>query len=67
MIVFDKAYNFYLQFAKWTQEDIFFVSRLKDNAKYEVMETFFEQKLSDNQADVMKVEHIHLQFTLFLF
>ena len=37
MIVFDKAYNFYLQFAKWTQEGIFFVCRLKDNAKYEVI------------------------------
>ena len=60
MIVFDKAYNFYLQFAKWTQEGIFFVCRLKDNAKYEVMETLFEQELTEKQAGVMKVEHIHL-------
>jgi hypothetical protein len=37
MIVFDKAYNFYLQFAKWTEAGIFFVCRLKDNAKYEVI------------------------------
>jgi len=62
MIVFDKAYNFYLQFAQWTQEDIFFVSRLKDNAKYEVVETFLEQELYDNQSGVMKDEHIHLQY-----
>jgi hypothetical protein len=62
MIVFDKAYNFYLQFAKWTQEDIFFVCRLKDNAKYEIVETLFEKELPDKQAGVMKVEHIHLQY-----
>jgi hypothetical protein len=62
MIVFDKAYNFYLQFAKWTEAGIFFVCRLKDNAKYEVVETFFEAKLSENQSGVMKVEHIHLQY-----
>ena len=62
MIVFDKAYNFYLQFAKWTQEGISFVCRLKDNAKYEVIETLFEQELTDQQAGVMKVEHIHMQY-----
>jgi len=27
MIVFDKAYNHYLQFAKWTEDDVFFVCR----------------------------------------
>jgi len=62
MIVFDKAYNFYLQFAKWTKEGIFFVCRLKENAKYEAVETLFEQKLSEKQAGVMKVEHIHFQY-----
>ncbi|MDR1631665.1 MAG: transposase, partial [Dysgonamonadaceae bacterium] len=41
MTVFDKAYNYYLQFAKWTQEGIFFVCRLKDNAKYEVQHVIF--------------------------
>ena len=62
MIVFDKAYNFYLQFAKWTQEGIFFVCRLKENAKYEVLETLFEQELTEKRAGVMKEEHIHLSY-----
>jgi hypothetical protein len=62
MIVFDKAYNYYLQFAKWTQEGIFFVCRLKDNAKYEVQHVIFEQSLSEKQAGVLKEEHIHLQY-----
>lgn len=62
MIVFDKAYNHYAQFAKWTQEDIFFVCRLKDNAVYQVQEVLFEQVLPDKQAGVLKEEHIHLQY-----
>ena len=41
---------------------IFFVCRLKDNARYEVIETLFENELSEKQAGVMKVEHIHLQY-----
>jgi IS4 transposase len=64
MIVFDKAYNHYLQFAKWTQEEIFFVCRLKDNAKYEVRETVFEQALPEGTAGVLKEEHIHLKYAL---
>jgi len=52
-------------FSEVLKEDIFFVSRLKDNAKYEVMETFFEQELSDNQSGVMKDEHIHLPLHFF--
>lgn len=32
MLFFDKAYNYYQQFADWTQEGVFFVCRLKDNA-----------------------------------
>ena len=46
MIVFDKAYNFYFQFAKWTEAGIFFVCRLKDNAKYEVVETLYDKPFS---------------------
>jgi hypothetical protein len=32
MIVFDKAYSYYLQLAKWTSSGVNFVCRLKDNA-----------------------------------
>ena len=44
MIVFDKAYNDYLQFAKWAQAGVNFVCRQKDNAKYEIQEVLFERK-----------------------
>ena len=36
MLVFDKAYNYYRQFVEWTEEVVYFVCRLKDNAKAEV-------------------------------
>lgn len=60
MIVFDRAYNHYLQFAKFTQNQIHFVCRLKKNAVYEVVEELFSQILPENQAGVLKEEHIHL-------
>ncbi|MDK2788053.1 MAG: hypothetical protein PWP07_1278 [Epulopiscium sp.] len=62
MIVFDKAYNHYLQFANWTLEGVNFVCRLKDNAVYEVQEVLFEKTLTDQKFGVMKVEHIHLKY-----
>jgi hypothetical protein len=62
MIVFDKAYNHYLQFAKWTQEDVNFVCRQKDNAVYDVIDVPFEQQLRKKQSGVFKEEHIHLKY-----
>jgi transposase len=64
MAVFDKAYNYYLQFAKWTAAGVNFVCRLKDNAKYEVQgDPLFEKKLDKGEFGVSKVEHIHIKYT----
>ena len=38
IIVMDKACNVYEQFAAWCLEGVFFVTRMKDNAIYEVVE-----------------------------
>ena len=62
MLVFDKAYNYYQQFADWTQEGVFFVCRLKDNAKVLLQEILFEKALEKDAYGVYKVEHIHLQY-----
>lgn len=35
MIVFDKAYNHYRQFAKWTKSGVYFVTRQKSNTVFE--------------------------------
>jgi hypothetical protein len=36
--IVDRGYNDYALFGKWTDEKIYFVTRLKDNAAYEVLE-----------------------------
>lgn len=36
IVVMDKAYNDYAQFARWTHEGVYFVTRMKDNAVYRV-------------------------------
>jgi IS4 transposase len=39
IIAMDRGYNDYALFGKWTAQDVFFVTRLKDNASFEVVET----------------------------
>ncbi len=62
MLVFDKAYNYYRQFAEWTEEGVYFVCRLKDNAKAEVQEVLFEKLLEKDEYGVYRIEHIHLNY-----
>lgn len=55
-VVFDKAYNDYLQYLKWTLQDIYFVTRQKNNAVYQSLSEF---DLQDTTSDaVLKDERI---------
>ena len=38
IVAIDRGYNDYALFSRWTAEEIYFVTRLKDNAAYEVVE-----------------------------
>ena len=38
IVAMDRAYNDYKMFARWTEGSVFFVTRMKDNAIYEVVE-----------------------------
>jgi hypothetical protein len=38
IVAMDRGYNDYALFSKWTDQKIYFVTRLKDNAAYEVLE-----------------------------
>jgi hypothetical protein len=38
IVAMDRAYNDYKQFARWTVAGVYFVTRMKDNAVYEVVE-----------------------------
>lgn len=62
MIVFDRAYNHYLQFAQWTERSINFVCRLKKNAVYTVQKVLFAQELAKGEQGVLCEEHIHLTY-----
>ena len=39
IVAFDRGYNDYALFGDWTERGVFFVTRLKDNAAYEVVES----------------------------
>ena len=51
IIVLDRAYNDYSLFATWTRNDVFFVTRLKDNAAYEIVEEHMPPQNSNVLAD----------------
>lgn len=57
-VVFDKGYVDYGQYQRWTLEDIYFVTRQKDNARYTSLEEF---DIPDTVDDaVLKDEKIEL-------
>lgn len=60
MVVFDKAYNSYKLFAKWTEDRIWFVTRMKDNAVYEVVEIVSENAIPEGKFGVLKEEKVNL-------
>jgi len=62
MVVFDKAYNYYHQFAIWTSNSVYFVTRLKKNAVYTVVRTLQVQSKVKGKAMVLKEEIIELEY-----
>ena len=62
MVVFDKAYNVYEQFARWTNQDIYFVTRQKENAIYQVAEVVPQQLLPKGEPGVLGEEVIVIQY-----
>lgn len=62
MVVFDKAYNDYEQFATWTGEDVYFVTRQKENAVYTVLEVRQKSVVKKNTSGVKKEEYISLLY-----
>lgn len=58
-VVFDKAYNDYQQYFDWTQQDIYFVTRQKQNAVYRSLQEFDMQAMTSDS--VLKDEIIIIQ------
>jgi hypothetical protein len=62
MVVFDRAYNYYHQFALWTNQQVYFVTRLKKNAVYTVIEVHCKHYRKKGQAKVLSDEIIELEY-----
>jgi len=62
MIVFDKAYNYYHQFALWTEKQVYFVTRMKKNAVYTVKEVKRTHYRKKGLAKVLRDEIIELEY-----
>ena len=62
MIVFDKAYNYYHQFALWTQKQVYFVTRIKTNAVYTVIEVKRVHYRKKGTAKVLRDEIIEMEY-----
>lgn len=57
-LVFDKAYNVYHQFAKWTRQKIWFVTRMKDNADYHVTKVLVDRTKKKGIKGVLREQLI---------
>lgn len=62
MVVFDRAYNYYQQFALWTQREVYFVTRMKKNAVFTVLEVKRSHYRKKGQAKVLSDEIIELEY-----
>lgn len=57
-LVFDKAYTVYHQFAKWSNDKIWFVTRMKENADYHVTKVLADKTKKKNAGGVLKEQYI---------
>jgi len=62
MVVFDRAYNYYQQFALWTEKQLYFVTRMKKNAVFTVIEVKRTHYRKKGQAKVLSDEIIELEY-----
>ena len=62
MVVFDRAYNYYQQFALWTEKQVYFVTRMKKNTVFTVIEARRNHYRKKGQAKVLSDEIIELEY-----
>lgn len=61
-LVFDKAYNLYNQFAKWAKQEVWFVTRMKDNAVFHVTKVITDKTKRLNSSGVIKEQYITIGY-----
>ncbi len=61
-IVFDKGYNAYNQFAKWTKQQVWFVTRMKDNAVFHVTKVITDNTRKRKAKGVLKEQYVTIGY-----
>lgn len=61
-LVFDKAYNLYSQFDRWTKQKVWFVTRMKDNAVYHVTKVLVDNTKKKNPKGVVKEQLVTIGY-----
>ena len=61
-LVFDKAYNVYQQFAHWTSEQVWFVTRMKKNAVFHVRKVIIDNTKKKNAKGVLKEQYVSVSY-----
>lgn len=59
-VVMDKGYTDYLQYAQWTQQGVYYISRMRENAVYQAGEEL--ELPQDKDFGVLKDERIILEY-----
>jgi len=62
MIIFDRGYNDYHQFAAWTEQKVYFITRLKRKSAFKIKEIKKTYDLKKDQAMVLWEEIIQLTY-----
>jgi len=57
IVVYDRGYNDYALFGKWTAQGVYFVTRMKDNALYDVV----GEKKVPQHSNILKDEQIEFK------
>lgn len=63
MLVFDRAYNYYHQFALWTSRSVFFVTRIKKDALFTVVEVLQGYQKQKGKAMLLREEIIEIEYS----
>jgi len=62
MIIFDRGYNDYHQFAAWTEQQVYFITRLKRKSSYKVRKVKNTHARKKGQAMVLREETIRFTY-----
>ena len=61
-IVFDKGYNLYSQYAKWSVQKIWFVTRMKDNAIFHATKVITDNTRKKNAKGILKEQYVTIGY-----